>query len=227
VINATSLLYIYGVLLAFGVWLTRSIFFSLHVRRAKQIDHPQLIRALEIWRRRLDVEPHLEIRTSDAVSSVCVYGIFRPVIIVPSDLNARISFEDLVMMCAHELAHVKRGDCRLFAASAAARILFWFNPFVKRIAARAELAAEQSADALVLNFGADRRAYAACFVEGLRFAAERAQVSRVAVPQARPARRHSFRRGKAAPHAIKARHRDGRSPRWRARRRSSRDRGAA
>ena len=184
--DAAALLYIYGVLLAFGVWLTRCLIFAAHVRRAAPLDHPQLVFALQVWRRRLDVSPPLKIRTSNAVSSVCVYGLFRPVIIVPEDLNARVSFDDLVMMCAHELAHVKRGDCRLFAAGAAARILFWFNPFLRRIAARAELAAEQSADALVLEAGADRRAYAACFVEGLRFAAERAQGARVAIPSFTP-----------------------------------------
>ncbi len=184
--DAAALLYVYGVLLAFGVWLTRCLIFAAHVRRAAPLNHPRLVFALQMWRRRLGVAAPLKVQTSRAVSSVCVYGLFRPVIIVPEDLNARVSFDDLVMMCAHELAHVKRGDCRLFAAGAAARILFWFNPFLKRIASRAELAAEQSADALVLEAGADRRAYAACFVEGLRFAAERAQGTRVAIPSFTP-----------------------------------------
>ena len=62
-----------------------------------------------------------------------------------------MAFEDLVIMCAHELAHIKRGDVRVFAIGAAARILFWFNPFIKRITAQAELAAEQGADFLVVQ----------------------------------------------------------------------------
>ncbi|MBI1366130.1 MAG: peptidoglycan DD-metalloendopeptidase family protein [Alphaproteobacteria bacterium] len=193
IVKAASLLYVYGVLLAFGVWAARAAAFSLHVRHARPLDHPDLMFSLRAWRRRLGVSAPLNVKVSSAVSSVCVHGVFRPVIIVPEGLCERISFDDLVMMCAHELAHMKRGDCRLFAATAAVRILFWFNPFMKRIASRAELAAEQSADALVLSAGADRRRYAACFVEGLKFAADRAQPARLAVPSFTPFDRKSRR----------------------------------
>ena len=192
-IDAAGLIYFYGVILFFGQWLVRSLTFAASVRAARPVDYPELLSAIEIWRRRLGVSQRVRVRKSFAVSSVCVYGVFRPTILIPSELDARLSFDDLVMMCAHELAHVKRSDPRLFAVLSAARILFWFNPFVKRIAARAELAAEQSADALVLERGADRRAYAACFVEGLRYAAERAQRSSIAIPAFTPFDRKSRR----------------------------------
>lgn len=192
-INAAGLIYFYGVILFFGQWLVRSLTFAAQVRAAQPVEYPELHAAIDLWRRRLGLAQKVRVRKSFAVSSVCVYGVFRPTILIPSELDARLSFDDLVMMCAHELAHVKRRDPRLFAALSAARILFWFNPFVKRIAARAELAAEQSADALVLERGADRRAYAACFVEGLRYAAERAQRSSIAIPAFTPFDRKSRR----------------------------------
>lgn len=193
VAKVIGLLYIYGVILAFIVWLARACAFAIHVGRARPLNYPELARALEGWRARLHVGAPVRIGKSDAVSSVCVYGVFRPVILIPADIDARVSVNDLVLMGAHELAHVKRGDCVLFAVAAFARILFWFNPFVKRLAARAELAAERGADRLVLEAGADRRAYAACFVEGLRFAAERARETRIAVPSFTPFDRGSRR----------------------------------
>jgi beta-lactamase regulating signal transducer with metallopeptidase domain len=185
-ISAAALLYVYGVLLAVGLKSVRALLFAAHVGSARAIDHPRLARATEDWKRRLGLRRDIELRTSDAVSSVCVYGFRRPVVLVPSDLGARISFDDLALMIAHELAHVRRGDGALFAVCEAARVLFWFNPFVKRMADRAELAAEQNADALVLAAGADRRRYAACFVEGLKFAAERTHAARLAVPAFTP-----------------------------------------
>ncbi|MCB9956281.1 MAG: peptidoglycan DD-metalloendopeptidase family protein [Caulobacterales bacterium] len=194
-INALGLLYIYGVILAGGVWLVRSLVFSAHVRNSTPVKHPELVYALNDWAARLGLDHRCapRLRKSDAISSVCVYGVFRPIILIPTTLDARVSFKDLVLMGAHELAHVKRGDGVFFAACSFARVLFWFNPFVKRLAARAELAAEQNADRLVLEAGADRRAYAACFVEGLRFAAERARETRVAVPSFTPFDRKSRR----------------------------------
>lgn len=193
IIKAVGLLYVYGAILAFVMWATRAAAFAIHVGRARPTDYPELYRALEVWRRRLGVIAPLQIKKSGSVSSVCVFGLRRPVILIPTDLDARVSFDDLVLMGAHELAHVRRGDCVFFAVCSAARILFWFNPFVKRLAARAELAAERSADRMVLEAGADRRAYAACFIEGLRFAAERARETRVAVPSFTPFDRRSRR----------------------------------
>lgn len=193
IVKVIGLLYIYGVILAFVVWAARAAGFALHVSRARPTRYPQLHRTLDAWRDRLGVAAPVHIRKSEAVSSVCVYGLWRPVILIPAELDARISFNDLVLMGAHELAHIKRCDCLLFAVCSFSRILFWFNPFVRRLASHAELAAERSADRLVLEAGADRRAYAACFVEGLKFAAERARETRVAIPSFTPFDRRSRR----------------------------------
>ncbi|MBB5517281.1 peptidoglycan DD-metalloendopeptidase family protein [Amphiplicatus metriothermophilus] len=178
VLRAAWLIYAYGLFLFFGLWAARALVFAASLRRARPLADPGLAFALEDWRRRLGVAGPARLKQTEAVSSVCVYGLFRPAILIPADIETRMRREDVVMMCAHELAHIRRGDGFLFAALRAARLFFWFNPFVARIAARAELAAEQSADALVLERGADRRAYAACFVESLRFAAERARSAR-------------------------------------------------
>ncbi|MEQ1931564.1 MAG: M56 family metallopeptidase [Parvularculaceae bacterium] len=192
-LNAAGLIYIYGALLAFGVYFVRGALFARQVHQAKPVEHPELLKSLSAVARRLDVKENFSVRRSDAVSTVCVFGAFRPVILLPQDIEARLSFQDLVLMGAHELAHVKRGDATLFTFAAVLRIVFWFNPFIRHLAARAELAAEQGADALVLSMGADRRRYAACFIEGLKFAAERAQLAHFATPSFTPFDRQSRR----------------------------------
>ncbi len=194
ILNMVGLLYIYGALLAFGIWLMRSTGFALNVLRADPVADPALFEAVGAWRRQMGVRQKLRIKQSHMVSSVCVTGYFQPVILIPTDIRRKVTFDDLVMMCAHELAHIKRGDVRLFTISAAARILFWFNPFLKRITARAELAAEQCADALVVSSGVNRRDYAACFVEGLRFAASRPAQAFAALPTFTPLDRKGRRK---------------------------------
>ena len=181
-----GLLYIYGALLAFGMWFLRSMGFAARVAMATPVRDQTLIAVLDEWRQALGVKQKLRIKQSTSISSVCVYGLFRPVILIPSDIQGRVSFDDLAIMGAHELAHIKRGDVRLFGIGAAARILFWFNPAIKRIAARMELAAEQSADSLIVSSGVNRRTYAACFVEGLRFAATRPAHGFAAMPTFTP-----------------------------------------
>lgn len=193
-IALAALVYAYGVALALVAFVCRNAMFSLAVARAPLCRDEALGVALAAWARRYGLARTPRVRRSRYASSVCVYGVARPTIIVPAAIDSRVGREDLVMMCAHELAHVRRGDTRLFTATALARALFWFNPFVKAIAARIELAAEEGADALVLKAGADRRAYAQCFVEGLKFAAAQAHRPLAYAPSFTPQGRDGRRR---------------------------------
>ena len=171
VFDALAVLYFYGFMMFLLLGVARYVWFSYRVGYAFEIDEPRLEAELEQWRARIGIKRKPRYAFSDAVSSVCVHGIFRPVILMPHNLLDRVSIDDAVLMGAHEMAHIKRGDTSLFAFCTMVKAVFWFNPFMQRIAARANLAAEQAADALVIARGVDRRQYAHCFVQGLRFAA--------------------------------------------------------
>lgn len=192
-ISAAALLYVYGVFLTFFLWAARQGGLRYAVARASCVEDRNLLARIEEWAERLGVRTPA-IRRSMHVSSVCICGVARQTILIPEGIEARVSTDDLVLMCAHELAHVRRGDTRLFTATQLARVLFWFNPLVARIASNAELAAEESADALVLEKGVDRRAYAACFVEGLKFAAAKVNGQPALVPSFTPSDRNGRRR---------------------------------
>jgi len=170
-LQAGAALYFYAFFLILALSLARLIGFSYRARCAFDIDEPLLEARLEKWRRRMGVRRRLRYAFTDAVSSVCVHGFFRPVILLPMNLLDRVSLADAALMGAHEMAHIRRGDTVLFAFAKLVKAIFWFNPFIHRICARTQLAAEQAADALVISRGVDRREYARCFVQGLRAAA--------------------------------------------------------
>lgn len=171
VLDALAVLYFYGFMMFLVLGVARYVWFSYRVGYAFEIDEPKLEAGLEHWRARIGIKRRPRYAFSDAVASVCVHGIFRPVVLMPHNLLDRVSVDDAILMGAHEMAHIKRGDTSLFAFCTVVKAIFWFNPFIQRIAARANLAAEQAADALVIARGVDRRQYAHCFVQGLRFAA--------------------------------------------------------
>lgn len=181
VIGTASILYIYGVILALAVFIAKLCGLAFVIARAEPETDAVLKRDVDAWSRRLGLPSPPPLRRTRHAASVCVAGFVRPVVLIPEEARSCFARPDLVTMCAHELAHVKRGDGRLFTATAITRALFWFNPLVKMIAARVELAAEQAADALVIEAGADRRDYARCFVEGLKFSAEKIQGRPLAV----------------------------------------------
>lgn len=191
--GTAALIYVYGVVLTLFLWAAQQAGLYYAIARAEIVDDEKLLSRIEDWADRLEAALP-EIRRSRHVSSVCIFGVFRQTILIPHGIETRIASDDLVLMCAHELAHVRRGDTRLFTATQLARVLFWFNPLVGQIARHAELAAEESADALVLRKGVDRRAYAACFVEGLKFAAARMNAHPALAPSFTPSDRNGRRR---------------------------------
>lgn len=170
IIRAGAILYFYGFMMFLALGAIRHIWFAYRLNYAIEVDEPKFITQLEDWRMRIGVKRRPRYVFSHIVSSVCVYGFFRPVVVMPFNLLTRVSIDDASLMGAHEMAHIKRGDVALFALCSVAKAIFWFNPFMHRICARANLAAEQGADALVLASGVDRRQYAHCFVQGLRLA---------------------------------------------------------
>ena len=192
-IGGGALLYVYGAILSFFLWAARQASLHYAVARAESVTDARLLRRIEDWAARLGVRLPA-IKRSRHVSSVCITGLYRQTVLIPHGIESRVSTDDIVLMCAHELAHVRRGDTRLFTATQLARVLFWFNPLVARIAAHAELAAEERADALVLEKGVDRRAYAACFVEGLKFAAHKMTIQPACAPSFTPPDRRGRRR---------------------------------
>ncbi len=193
ILTTAAGLYFYGFILFLMLGAFRMIWFSYRVQFAYDLDERRLEEGLEEWRRRMELKRAPRYAFTDAVSSVCVHGFFRPIILMPMSLLDRVSVNDAILMGAHEMAHIKRGDTWLFAYATAVKAIFWFNPFIHRIAARANLAAEQAADALVIARGASRKQYAHCFVEGLRFAAGAPRGDHALVPSFTPFDKRSRR----------------------------------
>ena len=87
------------------------------------------------------------------------WGILKPVILIPDD--ARNWTKDrLRVVLAHELAHVKRGDCltRLFARIV--RGVYWFNPLAWFAESRIRAEQERASDDLALGAGVGACEYA-------------------------------------------------------------------
>lgn len=106
---------------------------------------------------------------SDGVSTPILAGLYRPAILIPAAL-ARLPQAQLDLICAHELAHLKRRDNARILAEDLLLALLWFNPvqaFLRGWLARSR---EEVCDALALREApqGQRRRYAETLVEVLR-----------------------------------------------------------
>jgi beta-lactamase regulating signal transducer with metallopeptidase domain/Tol biopolymer transport system component len=59
-----------------------------------------------------------------------VYGLLRPVLLLPASYLDSLSREDAEHVLLHELAHLKRGDLWLHGLCLLLQIVYWFNPLL-------------------------------------------------------------------------------------------------
>ncbi len=89
-----------------------------------------------------------------------VFGIFRPVLLLPEGLRERLTVVQFEAIVAHELCHARRRDNLSSAIQMVVEALFWFNPAVWWIQARLVEERERACDEAVLRMGSDPEEYA-------------------------------------------------------------------
>ncbi|WP_340022752.1 M56 family metallopeptidase [Paenibacillus sp. FSL K6-1096] len=92
----------------------------------------------------------LTIRQSDQIPGPLTYGLWKPVILLPSGTDWSDTAQ-LRYVLAHEYTHVRRFDTLLKYLLAAACCLHWFNPLVWYMYGRLNRDIELSCDETVVN----------------------------------------------------------------------------
>ncbi len=110
--------------------LLRYMRLSLSLKSARVIDEGPLRVELERLALQLGKEDPPDLLISEHVSSPFLYGLFRPRIVLPANLPAALSPDELKHILLHELVHWKRRDVVVGWVQLIAQALFWFHPFV-------------------------------------------------------------------------------------------------
>jgi bla regulator protein BlaR1 len=97
------------------------------------------------------------IRCAEGLSSPCIWGIARPVILMPSDATDWPR-EAWSAALAHEEQHLRQNDGLHRLMAALVRAIFWWNPLVHALCRRLELESELCCDEAATR-GTGRRAY--------------------------------------------------------------------
>ncbi|HXE63884.1 MAG TPA: M56 family metallopeptidase, partial [Bryobacteraceae bacterium] len=75
-----------------------------------------------------------------------VFGIFRPVLILPAGITESLTPAQLDAVLAHELCHVRRRDNLTAAIHMMVEVIFWFHPLVWWLRARLVEERERACD---------------------------------------------------------------------------------
>ena len=108
---------------------------------------------------RPDWKRPVSIRQSKAVTVPMVWGLFRPVILLPADADEWEPERQRAVLL-HELAHIQRQDWLMQTIAQITCAVYWFNPFVWFAARRMRTEVERACDDYVLNAGYQSTDYA-------------------------------------------------------------------
>jgi beta-lactamase regulating signal transducer with metallopeptidase domain len=89
-----------------------------------------------------------------------VFGVFRPVLLLPDGIATELDAEELQAILAHELCHVRRRDNLATMMHMVVEAMFWFHPLVWWLGARLMEERERACDEEVLRSGSEPEAYA-------------------------------------------------------------------
>ncbi|HEY2018832.1 MAG TPA: M56 family metallopeptidase [Bryobacteraceae bacterium] len=129
-------------------------------------------RQIEAFRRvqqMVTVRQHVCIAISESLLEPGVFGISRPVLLLPAGIADRLSDAQLDAIVAHELCHVRRNDNLAAALHMAVEAIFWFHPVVWWIGRRLVEERERACDEDVLRLGNDSRVYAESILRACQF----------------------------------------------------------
>jgi BlaR1 peptidase M56/Surface antigen variable number repeat len=124
---------------------------------------------LRFWRRfraalRAATPLHLDVpipvMTSSTRLEPGVFGILKPILLLPDGIHNRLTPEQLHAILAHELCHVRRRDNLAAAIHMLVESIFWFHPMVWWIGKRMVEERERACDEEVVRLGNEPGVYA-------------------------------------------------------------------
>ena len=146
--------------LLFGVWLCGLVFAAVSWLREWLRVRVAVRTASPLPGVRLLGRTRIRLLASPALLEPCVFGIFRPVLLLPNGVSARLTPEQLEAIVLHELCHVRRRDNLVAAAHMVVETLFWFYPPAHWIGKRLMEERETACDEEVLRITGSPETYA-------------------------------------------------------------------
>jgi len=151
-------------LIWFGGVLLLSSLLAIRIARLRRWHKQQKEHDIPEWFHKLLVETaqHFQLTNLPAIVfhpkavSPAVYGMFRPVMLLPSCYFDNLSKEQAKHVLLHELAHLKRGDLWMNGLVLIMQIIYWFNPLIIWVRRQMKHVREICCDLTVANVLRDK-----------------------------------------------------------------------
>lgn len=140
-----------------GGLIVRFVFIRSRIRRllaeADPVFSRETLDHIELWRRRLGIRRKITLLTSDTCGFAFTSGLVNPTIFVPKKLLRRANPDEVKLLIAHEMAHVKRYDDLSILILSTIQCLYFFFPPAWICIGIIKASREKLCDAEVLSHG--------------------------------------------------------------------------
>src|SRR5262249_27228628 len=169
ILGCLSLVWLAGVVLTLANWLRRRRKFLFLIRGAVPPPDSATIDALKRAKAAAGVERDVALVVSDRAVAPGVWGVWRPIIVLPDRVAHELSYDELEAVLVHELVHVQRRDNLVSNLTMILYSLFWFFPAMWLVDRKLLLERERACDERALETGASPRTYASAILKVSRF----------------------------------------------------------
>ena len=140
-----------GAVLFYGVTLVQVLQFQHWIRTAQTLTDQKTLRLFEQCKKTMHINAWVMLVESPKVLGPFLFGVLRPVIVLPRGLTAQLNDDELQFLFSHELAHLKRSDLIVGWLMVFVLGLYWFHPFVWLAVRVMNHLREEACDAMVLD----------------------------------------------------------------------------
>ncbi len=180
-----SVLWFAGVLLCLLPLLAGMLAVSRLARRAQPAAGGLVAELIAHLKTDGPAAPYVRVRMSPTVRIPMTWGVFRPVVLLPSEACTWPRGK-LLGVLRHELAHVRRCDVLMHGLARLSVSFHWFNPLAWIALRRLRSESERACDDIVVTAGSHPAQYANYLLEIARSARGASRSLAAAVPMARP-----------------------------------------
>ena len=149
------------------VWVLGVVFYTgklvlggVELRKLRRLSgeaDPVVQGVMEELRMRMDVLRPVRLLITDRVSEPMTFGFLRAVVVLPLSYVGQVPAEQLEMILAHEMAHIRRRDYVVNLVQSVFDALLFFNPFWRGISAVVREEREYCCDDRAAMVGGDQQ----------------------------------------------------------------------
>lgn len=100
------------------------------VKASKPLEDKELWSILKTCKDEMKIKKSFQMVESENIQSPALFGLFKPIIILPMNIRSVLSIKELKYVILHEMAHYKRKDIFFNILSRFLQALHWFNPII-------------------------------------------------------------------------------------------------